>query len=41
MDKDPFKEYIKEVEPDKRDKGYAWHTAMAYRRLTASKHQSI
>ena len=28
MDKDPFKEYIKEVEPDKRDKGYAWHTAI-------------
>lgn len=28
MDKDPFKEYIKESEPDKRDKGYAWHTAI-------------
>ena len=26
--KDPFKEYIKEVEPAKRDKGYAWHTAI-------------
>jgi len=25
---DPFKEYIKESEPDKRDKGYAWHTAI-------------
>lgn len=28
MNKDPFKEYIKESEPDKRDKGYAWHTAI-------------
>jgi len=28
MDKDPFKEYIKESEPDKRDKSYAWHTAI-------------
>lgn len=28
MEKDPFKEYIKESEPDKRDKGYAWYTAI-------------
>lgn len=28
MDKDPFKEYIKQSEPDKRDKGYVWHTAI-------------
>ena len=28
MDKDPFNEYIKEAEPDKRDKGYAWYTAI-------------
>lgn len=28
MDKDPFKEYIRQSEPDKRDKGYAWHTAI-------------
>ncbi len=28
MNKDPFKEYIKQSEPDKRDKGYAWHTAI-------------
>ena len=27
-DKDPFKEYIRESEPDKRDKGYVWHTAI-------------
>jgi fido (protein-threonine AMPylation protein)/ribosomal protein S25 len=28
VNKDPFKEYIKESEPDKRNKGYAWHTAI-------------
>ena len=28
MNKDPFKEYIKQTEPGKRDKGYAWHTAI-------------
>ena len=28
MNEDPFKEYIKESEPSKRDKGYAWHTAI-------------
>ena len=28
MNNDPFKEYIKQSEPNKRDKGYAWHTAI-------------
>ena len=28
MKNDPFKEYIRESEPDRRDKGYAWHTAI-------------
>lgn len=28
MNKDPFEEYIKESEPAKRYKGYAWHTAI-------------
>ena len=28
MEQDPFKEYIKETEPEKRDKGSAWHTAI-------------
>ena len=28
MNQDPFKEYIRESEPDKRDKGYAWHIAI-------------
>lgn len=28
MNKDPFKEYIKESEPTKREKSYAWHTTI-------------
>ncbi len=28
MKYDPFKDYIKESEPSKRDKGYAWYTAI-------------
>lgn len=28
MNRDPFEEYMKESEPGKRDKGYAWHTAI-------------
>ena len=28
MEKDPFKEYIRQSEPNKRDKGYAWYTAI-------------
>lgn len=28
MDKDPFKKYLKESEPDKVSKGYAWSTAI-------------
>lgn len=28
MNRDPFKEYIKQSEPNKRDKGYAWDTAI-------------
>ncbi|HIW40381.1 MAG TPA: Fic family protein [Candidatus Eubacterium pullicola] len=28
MDRDPFKEYMKETEPNKRYKRYAWHTAI-------------
>lgn len=28
MDRDPFKEYLKESEPDKANKGYAWSTAI-------------
>ena len=28
MDRDPFKEYLKESEPDKVYKGYVWSTAI-------------
>lgn len=28
MNTDPFKEYIRQSEPNKREKGYAWHTAI-------------
>ena len=28
MERDPFKEYLKESEPDKVSKGYAWSTAI-------------
>ena len=28
MKRDPFKEYITQTEPNKRDKGYAWQTAI-------------
>ncbi len=28
MDRDPFKEYLIQAEPNKRDKGYAWSTAI-------------
>ena len=28
MNEDPFKKYMKETEPGKREKGYAWHTAI-------------
>lgn len=28
MNEDPFKEYVKQSEPGKRDKGYAWYTAI-------------
>ena len=28
MNRDPFKDYIKQTEPNKREKGYVWHTAI-------------
>ncbi len=37
MNKDPFKEYIKESEPAKRDKGYAWHTAIGLQEVDGLK----
>lgn len=41
MNNDPFKEYIKQVEPEKQDRGYAWHTAIGLQAvdgLTPSKY---
>lgn len=41
MDKDPFKEYLKESEPDKLSKSYAWSTAIGLQdvdRLKPSKY---
>lgn len=37
MDLDPFKEYIKQSEPDKRDKGYAWNTAIGLQNVDGLK----
>lgn len=37
MDKDSFKEYIKQSEPNKRDKGYAWHTAIGFQAVDGLK----
>ncbi|MGI6524569.1 MAG: Fic family protein [Bdellovibrionota bacterium] len=37
MNEDPFKEYIKESEPTKRDKGYAWHTAIGLQAIDGLK----
>ncbi len=37
MEKDPFKEYIKESEPDKKEKGYAWHTAIGLQAIDGLK----
>lgn len=28
MDRDPFREYLRQTEPNKRDRGYAWNTAI-------------
>ncbi len=33
MEKDPFKEYLRESEPDKAHKGYVWSTAIGLRAL--------
>ena len=41
MEKDPFKEYLRESEPDKAHKGYVWSTAIglqAVDRLKTSKY---
>lgn len=41
MDQDPFKEYLIQTEPNKKDRGYAWHTAIGLQAvdgLTPSKY---
>lgn len=40
MDKDPFKEYLKESEPSKREKGYAWYTAIGLQNVDGLKTSS-
>ena len=37
VNKDPFKEYIKQTEPNKREKGYAWHTAIGLQAVDSLK----
>jgi len=37
MEKDPFKEYLKESEPDKAYKGYAWSTAIGLQEVDGLK----
>ena len=37
MNQDPFKDYIRESEPGKRDKGYAWHTAIGLQAVNGLK----
>ena len=37
MEKDPFKEYLKESEPDKVSKGYAWSTAIGLQAIDGLK----
>lgn len=37
MEKDPFKQYIKQAEPTKRDKGYAWYTAIGLQEVDGLK----
>ena len=37
MEKDPFKEYLRESEPDKAHKGYAWSTAIGLQAVDALK----
>lgn len=46
MDKDPFEEYLKESEPDKASKGYAWYFRNAlvranYTNLQKNIHETI
>ena len=33
MEKDPFKEYLRESEPDKAGKGYAWRIVVVGKKM--------
>ena len=41
MEKDPFKEYLRESEPDKAYKGYAWSTAIGLQAVDGLNHLNI
>lgn len=41
MNQDPFKEYIRESEPNKREKGYAWQTAIGLQAVDGLKNVKI
>ena len=41
MEKDPFKEYLRESEPDKAHKGYAWSTAIGLQAVDGLKPSNI
>ena len=40
MEKDPFKEYMRESEPDKAHKGYAWSTAIGLQAVDGRNYSS-
>ena len=40
MNRDPFKEYLKQTEPGKRYRGYAWHTAIGLQAVDGLKPSS-
>ncbi|NCC42345.1 MAG: hypothetical protein EOM18_01870 [Clostridia bacterium] len=40
MEQDPFKEYLKQTEPNKREKGYAWNTAIGLQAVDGLKTSS-
>ncbi len=40
MDQDPFKEYLRQTEPNQRDKGYVWNTAIGLQAVDGLKPSS-
>ena len=41
MERDPFKEYLRESEPDKCRKGYAWSTAIGLQAVDGLDRKSV